>query len=87
MINDDGDIIRGLGFVSIYSAWVEEDVDELIATGNFRPILDWLSERVYGYGRMIQPKELILHIAGQPLDAQPWIDYATKKFTEIYNLQ
>ena len=66
---------------------IEEDVDELIATGNFRPILDWLSERVYGYGRMIQPKELILHIAGQPLDAQPWIDYATKKFTEIYNLQ
>jgi hypothetical protein len=30
MINDDGDIIRGLGFVSIYSAWVEEDVDELL---------------------------------------------------------
>lgn len=30
MITDDGDIVRGLGFVSMYSAWVEEDVDDLL---------------------------------------------------------
>jgi hypothetical protein len=30
MVCDDGDIVRGLGFVSIYSAWIEEDVDDLL---------------------------------------------------------
>ena len=30
MIQDDGDITRGLGFVSMYSAWVEEDVDDIL---------------------------------------------------------
>ncbi len=27
---DDGDIVRGLGFVTMYAAWVEEDVDDLL---------------------------------------------------------
>ena len=63
------------------------EVDDLVSTGHFRPILDWLTERVYGYGRLIQPKELVRHIAGEPLNAQPWIDYATEKFTEVYNLK
>ena len=30
MLSDDGDIVRGLGFVSMYSAWVEEDVDDIL---------------------------------------------------------
>lgn len=29
-IPDDGDIVRGLGFVTIYAAWIEEDVDDLL---------------------------------------------------------
>lgn len=30
MVQDDGDIVRGLGFVSMYSAWVEESVDDIL---------------------------------------------------------
>ena len=30
MLPDDGDIVRGLGFVSLYSARVEEAVDDLL---------------------------------------------------------
>ena len=29
-VADDGDIVRGLGFVTMYAAWVEEDVDDLL---------------------------------------------------------
>ena len=64
-----------------------ENVDELMQTGNYRPILDWLVERVYGYGRLMRPKELVRHVTGTELSAQPWIDYATTKFTEVYNLK
>ena len=30
MVMDDGDLVRGLGFVTMYSAWLEEDVDEIL---------------------------------------------------------
>jgi hypothetical protein len=30
MLKDDGDIVRGLGFVTMYSAWVEEDIDNIL---------------------------------------------------------
>lgn len=75
--------------VQIWNKLVEEidDVDELMATGNYRPILDWLIERVYGYGRLMRPKDLVRHITGEEFSAQPWIDYATTKFTDVYNLR
>jgi hypothetical protein len=34
MIKDDGDIIRGLGFVTLYSAYLEEQIDNLLLTLN-----------------------------------------------------
>ena len=30
MLNDDGDIVRGLGFVALYAAYLEEQVDNLL---------------------------------------------------------
>lgn len=30
MLQDDGDLVRALGFVSMYAAWLEEDVDDLL---------------------------------------------------------
>ena len=30
MIEDDGDIVRGLGFVCLYSAYLEEQIDNLL---------------------------------------------------------
>ena len=30
MLNDDGDIVHGLGFVTLYSAYIEEQIDNLI---------------------------------------------------------
>ncbi|MBS1702001.1 MAG: carboxypeptidase M32 [Armatimonadetes bacterium] len=63
------------------------DVDQQIQSGSYRAILDWLVERVYGYGRMMRPKELIEHVVGEPMNAQPWLNYATEKFSAIYDLK
>jgi carboxypeptidase Taq len=75
--------------VQIWNKLVDEveNVDELISTGNYRPILDWLIERVYGYGRLMHPKELFEHITGEAMSAKPWMTYATKKYSEIYRLK
>lgn len=32
MLNDDGDIVRGLGFVALYAAYLEEQIDNLLET-------------------------------------------------------
>ena len=29
-MKDDGDIVRGSGFFTMYAAWIEEDVDDLL---------------------------------------------------------
>ena len=74
--------------VQIHNRMLSElpNCDELIQSGNFRPILDWLTEKVYGYGKLMPPKYLVEHIIGEPMKAQPWIDYATAKFSALYQL-
>ena len=34
MLQNDGDIIRGLGFVALYSAYLEEQIDDLLSMLN-----------------------------------------------------
>ena len=74
--------------VQIHNRMLSElpNCDELIQSGNFRPILEWLTEKVYGYGKLMPPKYLVEHIVGEPMKAQPWIDYATTKFSALYQL-
>jgi carboxypeptidase Taq len=74
--------------VQIHNRMLSElpNCDELIQSGNFRPILDWLTEKVYGYGKLMPPKYLVEHIVGEPMKAKPWIDYATAKFSALYQL-
>jgi carboxypeptidase Taq len=63
-----------------------EGVDEMIARGSYRPIMDWLVEKVYGYGCLMPPKFLVEHVTGSKMQAQPWLDYAETKFRAIHGL-
>lgn len=63
-----------------------EGVDGLIASGQYRPIMDWLVEKVYGYGRLMRPKFLVEHVTGSKMSAEPWLDYADTKFRAIHGL-
>ncbi len=63
-----------------------ENTDDLIAAGNYRPIMDWLSEKIYGYGRLMRPKYLVEHVTGSPMTATPWLQYAEEKFRAIHGL-
>jgi carboxypeptidase Taq len=63
-----------------------EGVDEMISKGSYRPIMDWLVEKVYGYGRLMPPKFLVEHVTGSKMQAQPWLDYADSKFRAIHGL-
>jgi carboxypeptidase Taq len=63
------------------------DVDEVIASGNLKPIVDWLGERIYKYGSMMDPDEVLLNCTGEPFDPTYFTDYLTNKFKSIYNLK
>ncbi len=64
----------------------EIDMDGYVNAGELQPVIDWLTEKIYKFGRVKKPDELILDICGQPFDAQFYVDYLTKKFTDIYGL-
>ncbi len=61
-------------------------IEEAMAQGDPAPLVEWLRENVHGYGRKFTPAELVQRATGQPLSHEPFIRYATAKFSEIYDL-
>ncbi|OMF38241.1 carboxypeptidase M32 [Paenibacillus sp. FSL H8-0548] len=57
-----------------------------VGNGELLPVKEWLSERIYKYGKLRTPSELIQNVTGKPLDPQYLVDYLTKKYTDIYKL-
>ena len=64
----------------------EINVDAVAASGSLKPISDWLSERIYQYASMYDPKELFEKVCGAPFDPTYYTDYLEKKYSDIYKL-
>lgn len=62
------------------------DLDERIASGDLLTLRNWLKENVHQVGRRKTATELIEHLTGAPLSAEPFMDYLEAKFGVIYNL-
>ncbi|KOS02322.1 carboxypeptidase M32 [Paenibacillus polymyxa] len=62
------------------------NLDELIAAGELEPIKQWLTERIYRYGKSRTPSELIVAISGEELNPDYLADYLEEKYTSIYKL-
>jgi len=56
------------------------DTEDMMTAGNFRPILDWLTENVYKMGKRFTPQELLLQITGKPFGADDYIAAMTAKY-------
>lgn len=70
-------------------ARLKEDLgntDALMAAGNFKPILGWLTDKVYRFGRSIPPRELVTQVTGRPMEPTDWLAYASSKYKDIYSL-
>lgn len=57
-----------------------------LEAGKVNLLLSWLRENIHQHGRKFQPAELIERATGEPLSPQPYIDYVSAKFGDIYNL-
>lgn len=62
------------------------EFDQYLREGNLSPIKEWLTEKVYQYGKSRKPSELILAITGEELNPDYLADYLEQKYKEIYSL-
>lgn len=60
------------------------DVEKEVAAGNLKPVIDWLTEKIWKYGKTLNPGEIIKNACGKDFDPQYYIDYITCKMNGIY---
>jgi Zn-dependent carboxypeptidase len=76
-------------YAAQFADTMERELDgmwDLVRRGDLLPIMDWLTDRIYRFGKLRTPSELILSVTGKPLDPQHLVDYLTEKYTDIYKL-
>jgi carboxypeptidase Taq len=61
------------------------NIDEEISKNGVSNIKAWLGNRIHQHASLYKPGELLENVCGK-FDAQYYIDYLTKKFTELYQL-
>jgi carboxypeptidase Taq len=54
-------------------------LDDLMARGEFQPLLDWLRAHVHRWGQTYRAPQLIEHACGRPPDPQPLLDHLARK--------
>jgi carboxypeptidase Taq len=57
-----------------------------IERGEFQALLTWLRDNIHRHGRKFTPTELIQRVTGSSLNAEPYVNYLKRKYTEIYGL-
>ena len=67
---------------------MERDIDvwSLVKQGDLKPVIAWLTEKIYRYGRRLDPKELIEQAMDAPFDPSYYTDYLTGKYSKLYHL-
>ncbi|KHF39873.1 carboxypeptidase M32 [Halalkalibacter okhensis] len=75
----------------IYSAQLKEAMEkdlpnfnELVKTGEFAPIREWLTKKVHQYGKTKKPAEIIQDITGGGIDSKPLVRYLEEKYRRLY---
>lgn len=62
------------------------DLDDAIAQGQFAPLREWLTERIYRHGRKFDAETTMQRVTGGPIHAAAYLDYLEAKFSDLYAL-
>src|SRR5258708_9489958 len=63
----------------------DSSLEKEIAGGNSSGVLHWLKKNIYPYGRYYTSEELCQKATGEVLNSTHFINYATKKYANIYS--
>jgi len=81
MINDDGDIVKGLGFLTMYFAWVEDDVDNLLFAMHSIEPFDEREQRWPIRRKLNHATELVRRLNDEELEGLPEaLEHASELF-------
>ena len=61
-------------------------LDEKLYEGDMKSILDWMKEHPFKEAPLLDTKEWIEKIAGEPFSYKDYTDYLTKKYADLYHL-
>ncbi len=62
------------------------DVKRCVAAGDFAPIADWLRERIWKYGCLVPPVELVERAFEEPFNPEYYTDYLERKMADVYGI-
>jgi carboxypeptidase Taq len=62
------------------------DIDSIIKSGDWSPLLDWLRPRIHEQGSKWTPSELIKKATGKSPTPEPFLQYVEEKYSNLYNL-
>ena len=57
-----------------------------VEQGDLSRVTAWLGEKIHRHGKLLTPPQLLQNAIGQDFDPTCYVDYLTKKFTELYKL-
>jgi len=62
------------------------DIDALVESGDWSPLLEWLRPRIHAEGSKFSPADLIEKATGAPPSPEPFLRYVEEKYGRIYGL-
>ena len=62
------------------------DQDDNMARGDFAPVLNWLTEKIYSQGKRHTPKDLVQRVTGKPMAAADYLTGITAKYRAVYEI-
>jgi carboxypeptidase Taq len=68
---------------------IESDLgqlDQIIQSGDWSSILNWLRTNIYQHGMKYDPSELIERATGKPPSPEPFLNYVEQKYSDLYGL-
>ncbi len=77
----------GSAYGAQYLAEMKKEFDPFAAVeaGDLTPIENWLEQKIWRHGRMVDPAELFRSVCGD-FDPGVYADYLENKFTDLYGL-
>lgn len=79
----------GSFYAAQFFAQAEKEIPGLenqIETGNLKPLLNWLREKIHQFGQYYTAEELCIFITGEKLNFSFFMNYAKEKYNRLYNL-
>lgn len=60
------------------------DLEDRLAAGEFKIVLDWLRDRIHRHGRIYRPTDLIERATGEPANPRYLVQYLNEKYGALY---